>query len=76
MKKLVVSKTNKQDNQIEYNEEYHIIDKQHVDAYLGNELDKCLNGQGQDLMCIRNLREGSYTLDAEDYWLDVEVMGK
>lgn len=67
MKKLIVSKTNKQNDEVEYSEQYHIIDKRHVDAYLGNELDKCVDGQGRDLMCVRNLREGSYTLDAGDY---------
>lgn len=73
LKKLIVNKSSKDNEALEYSKEYNIIDKEHVNAYLGRELEMAVPGQERDLMCVRNLKLGSYTLDIGDHWLDVEV---
>lgn len=75
-KKLIVSKSNKQDDKIEYSESHNVRHSQHIASFIGDILDQCVLGQEQDVQFIYDLREGSYTLDAGNYWLDVDVLAK
>lgn len=72
--KVILTKTSKEEiHDVEYSESHNVRHSQHIASFIGDILDQCVPGQEQDVQFIYDLKEGSYTLDAGEYWLDVEV---
>lgn len=75
MRKLTVNKLKKHEHIVgeEYTEEYYARDSKAVDLYIGHELTDADEDEQSDIDFIYELKNGSYTLDIGDFWLDVEI---
>jgi len=79
MKTLNVNKVKKHDHIVgeEYDEEYQVRNDNDVERFIGHELeqlnDELFSNQHDDIDAIHELRDGDYSIDLGDFYLNVEV---